>query len=124
MPSDETEKDAADQFPVVDPELIREALCVSKLGPNFRPGATAAVTVELTKSQVNFLMFRARHRKRNLDGDAALKHEIEELISADVTEGMRRLQGAVQPWLGMIWAAKRGPRRHSLRDMILRHFKG
>lgn len=115
------QEDAEAQFPVVDPALIHEALRVLKLPRGHRPGSTAAaVTVELTALQVNYLLMRSRHRAHKLEGLAALKREIESLISADVSDGLRSMHTRLSPWLGLIQRAKLGPQLERLRKAVRR----
>lgn len=115
------QEDAEAQFPVVDPALIHEALRVLKLPRGHRPGSTAvSVTVELTALQVNYLLMRSRERRHKLDRDAALKREIETLISLDMTDGLRSMYKRVNPWLGLIQRAKLGPQLQRLRKAVRR----
>lgn len=112
---------AEEQFPVVDPALIREALRVLKLPRGHRPGSTAAtVTVELTALQVNYLLMRARQRPCKLEGNDALKREIESLISADISEGLRTMHESLHPWLHIIQMARAAPAARRLRAFLSR----
>lgn len=121
MTGRQDERPAEEQFPVVDPALIRKALRVLKLPRGHRPGSTAAtVTVELTALQVNYLLMRALQRPHKLEGGAALKREIEAMISADVSEGLRTMHKSLHPWLHLIQMAKVRPYADRLKNFLKR----
>lgn len=83
MPPDD--RPAEKQFPIVDPHALREFMAVSRMPKGYRAGdIAAAVTVELTASQAQFLAARGK-RRYGLEGEAAIKREVENLISMDVS---------------------------------------
>lgn len=121
MTGHQDERPAEEQFSVVDPELIREALHVLKLPRGHRPGSTAAtVTIELTALQTNYLLMLARQRRHKLTGEAALKREIESMVSADVSEGLRTMHKSLHPWLHLIQMAKVRPYADRLKNFLKR----
>lgn len=100
---------ADEQFPIIDPEALREFLAMSRMPQGWEPGDIGAVvTVELTTSQAQFLAARGK-RRFGLTGDAALKREIENLISKDVNESRLEIARRFSPWLDMIQMAKISP---------------
>lgn len=121
MTGNPDEPPAEEQFPVVDPELICEALHVLKLPRGWSAGSTAAtVIVELSALQVNYLMMCARRRPHKLKGEAALKREIESMISADVSDGLRAMHERLHPWLHLIQMARVRPSAERLRKILRR----
>ena len=106
---------ADEQFPIVDPEALREFLAVSRMPRGWRAGDTAAaVTVELTASQAQFLAARGK-RRYGLEGEAAIKREVENLISQDVSASRMALARHFSPWLDMILKARLAPQLERLR---------
>ena len=113
-----TEKTAEEQFPEIDPGELREALAILRLPKGRRAGSTAAVvTVELTTLQAQFLAARGK-RRFGLTGEAAMKREIETLISQDVSVGLRAMYARFSPWLHLIQMAKMGPQLERLRNAV------
>lgn len=112
MPPDD--QPAADQFPIIDPYALREFMAVSRMPKGYRAGDIAAsVTVDLTASQAQFLA--ARGKRYGLTGDAAIKREVERLISMDVSASRMSLARHFSPWLDIIYKARLGPQLERLR---------
>lgn len=113
MPPDDLP--AEKQFPIVDPDALREFLAMSRMPRGWRAGRTAAaITVELTASQTQFLATRGK-RRYGLGGEAAIKREIENLISMDVSASRIALARHFSPWLDMIYKARLAPQLEHLR---------
>lgn len=113
MPPDDLP--AVQQFPIVDPAALREYLAASRMPKGWRLGeAAATVTVELTASQAQFLAARGK-RRYGLTGEAALKREIEDLISVDVAESRTALARHFGPWLDFMQKARLAPQLERLR---------
>lgn len=108
------QEDADEQFPVVEPWLLQDAMRAIRLprDENWRPGSTAArVTVELTALQAQFLSVRGR-RRFGVDDDAeAIRREIEQMVSQETRSGVANLYRRTQPWLGIMKAARRRLRK-------------
>lgn len=109
------DRPAAEQFPIVDPAALREFLALSRAPRDWEPGKTvAAVTVELTAWEVQFLEARGK-RRYGLDGEAAVRREVQDLVSRDVAESRKALARHFDPWLTMILKTRLAPHLERLR---------
>ncbi|WP_207471917.1 hypothetical protein [Paracoccus fontiphilus] len=106
MPSKKPELPADVEFDIVDPDTLRDALRVLQVPPD---APAVSVKVELTTIQAQFLAMRGNER-HGLEGDAAIKREIETLVFEDIGAGLFDLRSRVSRWQGIIRAA-RGPEK-------------
>ena len=113
MPPDDLP--AHEQFPIVDPEALREFLAVSRIPRGSRAGEIAAsITIDLTASQAQFLEWR--WKRRGLTGEAAMKREIEAQISLYVSQHRLALVRYFSPWLDLVQQVRLAPQLERLRQ--------
>ncbi len=103
MPSKKPEPPADVEFEIVDPDTLRDAVRVFQVEPD---APAVSVTVELTASQAQLLAFRGNER-HGLEGDAAIKREVERVVLEDIGAGLFDLRSRVSTWHGLIRAARR-----------------
>ena len=106
MPSKKPELPADVEFDIVDPDMLRDALRVLQVPPD---APAVSVKVELTTIQAQFLAMRGNER-HGLEGDAAIKREVERVVLEDIGAGLFDLRSLVSTWHGLIRAARR-PRK-------------
>lgn len=116
MPPDDLP--AADQYPIFEPEVLREYLALSRIPRGSRPGEiVASITVDLTATQAQLLEWRGK--RRGLTGEAAIKRAIESLISQDVSASHVAIARHCSPWFDLVKHVRLGPQMDRLRQVML-----